>query len=393
LEFISKTPKHQLAMAIVTYYYSPLYGGLETQLLILSKFLVMKGFRVTVYTSRPVGTTNEEIDAGVRILRFGKSETVRGLEEAYNEIITKLEKSINNFDILYMPFGISPKYPISLQLKVAGIFFAKHKPVVLRITSSGRITELLHFDSKLVSFLKQVSKIIALNSGIALELRNAGVKNKSIFRVNNSVDVNRFKPIYISETKNSHNNKELRFIYPCRICEKKNIKDIIFDWNKASTLDVSFQNAQLLIVGDTNRGTEDRLLFKEILKLVDLSKSKISILPALNYQEMPDLYRKSDILLCYSLQEGMSNTTLEAMASGLPIISPSTEAFHELLIDSPNYIFKDSLTRIDTLLKAIRDYKEWNRIGLFNRKRIIKKFSTDVILPKYYKMFINLVSN
>ncbi len=42
-------------------------------------------------------------------------------------------------------------------------------------------------------------------------------------------------------------------------------------------------------------------------------------------EDMPQIYRQNDIFISASMQEGMSNAMLEAMASGLPIITTRCE--------------------------------------------------------------------
>ena len=380
------------SIAIVSYYFTPLYGGLETQLLMLSKFLAAEGSDVTVFTSRLECTESDEYMFDFRIRRFGTAESLEGLEQAYTAFLRELEDNIDTFDILYMPLGISLKYPLSLQLKVAQLFFSHQKPVVLRITSSGRVQELLHFNPKSIYILQQASKVISLNKGITSELKMAGVHEEAIFIIPNGVDVNLFRPVYSDDDHKLERDYPIKFVYPCRICEKKNIDALIADWMKAQDIEGNFKNAELLIIGDDNSSTEDRNFYKQIKKMVHFSDANVRLLPAIDYRGMPNLYRMSDIFICYSIQEGMSNATLEAMASGLPIIAPDTDAFRSLLHNSPNFLFKDSSDRINVLLEAARKQKDWKRIGLFNRNRVIENFSTDIVLPKYLNMFASLDS-
>lgn len=380
------------SIAIVSYYFTPLYGGLETQLLMLSKFLAAEGSDVTVFTSRLECTESDEYMFDFRIRRFGAAESLEGIEQAYTAFLRELEDNIDTFDILYMPLGISLKYPLSLQLKVAQLFFSHQKPVVLRITSSGRVQELLRLNPKSIYILQQASKVISLNKGITSELKMAGVYEEAIFIIPNGVDVNLFRPVYSDDDHKLERDYPIKFVYPCRICEKKNIDTLIADWMKAQDIEGNFKNAELLIIGDDNSSTEDRNFYKQIKKMVDFSDANVRLLPAIDYRGMPNLYRMSDIFICYSIQEGMSNATLEAMASGLPIIAPDTDAFRSLLHSSPNFLFKNSSDRINVLLEAARKQKDWKRIGLFNRNRVIENFSTDIVLPKYLNMFASLDS-
>lgn len=48
-------------------------------------------------------------------------------------------------------------------------------------------------------------------------------------------------------------------------------------------------------------------------------------------EQMPELYRRHDVFVSASMQEGMSNAMLEAMASGLPIVTTRCEGVDELI--------------------------------------------------------------
>lgn len=58
--------------------------------------------------------------------------------------------------------------------------------------------------------------------------------------------------------------------------------------------------------------------------------------------DMPEIYRRHDLFISASMQEGMSNAMLEAMASGLPIVTTRCEGVDELI--SNNGIVVDDPT-------------------------------------------------
>ena len=60
----------------------------------------------------------------------------------------------------------------------------------------------------------------------------------------------------------------------------------------------------------------------------------IEIAGRVGTENMPQLYRDNDIFISASMQEGMSNAMLEAMASGLPIITTACEGVAELIADN-----------------------------------------------------------
>jgi glycosyltransferase involved in cell wall biosynthesis len=67
---------------------------------------------------------------------------------------------------------------------------------------------------------------------------------------------------------------------------------------------------------------------------------------------MPQIYRDNDIYISATEQEGMSNAMLEAMASGLPIVTTRAEGIDELIADNGTVV--DDPTP-DTIAAAIVD--------------------------------------
>lgn len=51
-------------------------------------------------------------------------------------------------------------------------------------------------------------------------------------------------------------------------------------------------------------------------------------------EDMPQIYREHDVFVSASMQEGMSNAMLEAMACGLPIVTTRCEGVDELISDN-----------------------------------------------------------
>jgi glycosyltransferase involved in cell wall biosynthesis len=63
-------------------------------------------------------------------------------------------------------------------------------------------------------------------------------------------------------------------------------------------------------------------------------QNAVTLLGRREAAEMPDIYRGHDALVSASMQEGMSNAMLEAMASGLPIVTTRCEGVDELIADN-----------------------------------------------------------
>lgn len=103
------------------------------------------------------------------------------------------------------------------------------------------------------------------------------------------------------------------------------------------------------------------------LIICDVSKlSKVS--DAISQAQVRDeIYHKSSVFICASLFEGTPNPALEALASGLPVISTSVGNMPELIVDGVNgYLVKRS---VEDIVNALLKLKTGNQKELRHNAR------------------------
>lgn len=141
--------------------------------------------------------------------------------------------------------------------------------------------------------------------------------------VRNGVDVERFRPASEQERatlRNGFGFTRFTVLVPGRFVLEKNQWAALRSARHARDLDFVF-------VGDM-----DSALGKLALRFKDLARlGNVRFLG--RRHDMPDLYRAADALLQPTLAENQSLVTLEAMASGLPIITTPIPAQAELVED------------------------------------------------------------
>jgi len=146
------------------------------------------------------------------------------------------------------------------------------------------------------------------------------------------------------------------------------------------------KNVNLLIVGD---GDQKDSLINQIKKYH--SKDNIYFLGQRN--DVKELLKISDIFVLATEAEGMSNAILEAMASGLPVITTDILENKELIKNGKTGLLV-SVKSIDgfisSLNKLIRDEQMRNMLGKNAYKQILNKYSVDKVIMKL-KLFFNCV--
>jgi len=136
--------------------------------------------------------------------------------------------------------------------------------------------------------------------------------------------------------------RPLRALTVCRLIRRKRLDLLIQAAARAQVLGVPLT---LTIAGEGN-------LRQELQRQAELlgAANHISFLGRVPPERMPQLYRDHDLFLMSSAHEGMSNAMLEAMASGLPIITTPCEGVEELIAENGIVVDADA----ESLAQAIK---------------------------------------
>ncbi len=106
--------------------------------------------------------------------------------------------------------------------------------------------------------------------------------------------------------------------------------------------------------------------------------------------DIPEIMRALDVFVLPSLAEGVSNTILEAMASGLPVVATRVGGNPELIEDGETGQLVPS-SDPDAMAKALGSYmlnpKQAIQHGQAGRKKIEKQFSMEAMVANYLSVY------
>ncbi len=119
-------------------------------------------------------------------------------------------------------------------------------------------------------------------------------------------------------------------------------------------------------------------------------RDTVTILGRRDSGQVPDLYREHDVFVSASAQEGMSNAMLEAMASGLPIVTTRCEGVHELIADNGIVVDEPQPAELAEAVRRLRDNPEKRRKMAVAARRHAERFGWDRVAQAYLQLYEEL---
>jgi glycosyltransferase involved in cell wall biosynthesis len=110
---------------------------------------------------------------------------------------------------------------------------------------------------------------------------------------------------------------------------------------------------------------------------------------------VPEMLNAIDVFVLPSISEGMSNTTLEAMACGLPVVVTRTGGNPELTDDGRSgglFVPRDFKSLAQILAGFHSDRGRRDAFGAAARRRAVEKFSLAGMVQNYRELYLELAA-
>jgi sugar transferase (PEP-CTERM/EpsH1 system associated) len=111
--------------------------------------------------------------------------------------------------------------------------------------------------------------------------------------------------------------------------------------------------------------------------------------------EVPDILNTMDVFALTSISEGMSNTLLEAMATGLPVIATNVGGNPEVVVDGASgWLFqpRDAEALASRLISLASDENQRRQLSLAARQQTVERFSLARMLNDYSNLYLELAA-
>jgi sugar transferase (PEP-CTERM/EpsH1 system associated) len=212
--------------------------------------------------------------------------------------------------------------------------------------------------------------------------KSVGIPGRRIVQIYNGVDSKVFRPSKV-ETGSEFSRK--RVVIGCvgRLDPVKDHVTLLDAFHRlVSSGDVTV-DLRLVIVGDGE-------MRNEIRRFVSNRHLQENICLLGSRDDVPQVLRSIDIFVLPSLNEGISNTILEAMSTGIPVVATAVGGNPELVEDGvTGRLFEPG--DVGCLTNILRDYIQdpalSHRHGKAGRRRVVSDFSIESMTDAYESLY------
>lgn len=317
-------PTPERSILILNYEYPPLGGGAANATYYLLRELAKQHeFSIELVTSSTDSFKIEQLAPHVRVhkLDIGKSGNIH--YQSMKDLLMYAWKAYwyskklirkHPIDGIHAFFGI-PCGLVALLLRRQYIVSLRGSDVPFYNERFALLDKMLF--ARLSKHIWRKATAVIANSQQLKELALQTAPQQEIAVVYNGVDTEEFTPPSLRSTN------ELTLISTSRLIARKGIHLLV-----DATIELLNQGNELRLIIVGSGDMEDELR-KRVIE--SGHTKKIEFLGAVDHSTLPLWYKKADVFVLPSQNEGMSNSMLEAMASGLAIIATNTGGTQELL--------------------------------------------------------------
>ncbi|WP_148266754.1 glycosyltransferase [Methanocella arvoryzae] len=292
-----------------------------------------------------------------------------------------LEKELASMDILHAAETYN-----GYSYQAARVKTGMKKKLVLTVWENVPFLTLHRFrgglsNEKVVSYVRDNTDIfIAVTERAKNALIIEGVNEERIRVVPAGIDTDRFTPGPADEgllKTLGISGDDFTILFVGRLTREKGIYDMLYAARLVSR-DPDLSKVKFLIAGD---GPEKSAMNAAIKKLG--IEDRVKLAGNFTYDEIPGLYRIAKAFLLPSIpvhwwQEQFGMVLVEAMASGLPVISTMSGSIPEVVGDAGQLIQPaDPVSIYDAVRELSKDEAYCKSLAMKARKRAVEQFGLD----------------
>jgi len=357
----------------------PGIGGAELQVRLLSRALAARGHEVKILAprldpSRPVHETLDGIPVeriayprvrvlGSLILMLRFAWHLLRTRKRYDAIHVHIVKNLATIAGL-----LCPMLRASVIIKVSGAWefdggvldpAKRHQPLTLLRNAC----------------IRGVDYVQCISVYTRSRLREADYPERKLRMIHNAVDLDRYQ----AADRAPGGNAVPIVVFVGRMRPVKGVDVLVRAWKEVQAR----HRARLILAGDGP-------IVPDIKKLAAQTGVADSIEFVGEISTVPELLRRSDIYVQPSYQEGLPNSVLEAMATGLPIVATRISGNEDLVEDGRNGLLVppgDAAALAQAIVRLLADPVAARRMGERSRAIVSEQYGLPVVMAKLERAY------
>ncbi|MFO0952878.1 MAG: glycosyltransferase family 4 protein [Isosphaeraceae bacterium] len=371
---------------LIAYFY-PFESGAERQALLQGEELARLGHEVHVATHWVPGVEREATVRGIHVHRWiGSSK--RGPLFAPSFVASAaraLRRLRRKVDLIHTHQALWEAVAAGFARKIGWLGGV---PTVIQPASSGYYGEAEELRRTrgarvLRSLATANDAFVAISADIERQWLDLGVPAERMTRIASGVDHRHYSP------GPSRLESELlprpRVVFTGRLHPQKNLDLLLDAWPAVAAQTA----ANLVLVG---QGPE-RARLEEKVERLGVS-GRVQFTGAL--PDVAEALRAADVFVLPSVAEGMSNSLLEAMATGLPCVASRIGGNEDLLGPGGSGLLIDEATPgrwSEKLVELLNDQDLRARLGASARLRVEDEFALEKVVGRYVELYRRLLAS
>jgi glycosyltransferase involved in cell wall biosynthesis len=367
-------------------HFFPHASGAERQALAQGAELVRRGHSVRVVTRFIPGQPVDDVLEGVLIHRWIKTSSrgpLFGLSFVAG-VARALQKLRSRYDLIHTHQGLWEAISTGVARPLL-----RGAPTLIQPASSGYYGEAEELArTRGFPWLRRAvlrnTAFVAISADIERQWLALGVPRSKLVTLASGVDAVKFRPGLADGRVECTLPPRPRVVFTGRLHPQKNLQILLEAWPSI----VKSTGASLVLVGDG----EERESLSELAR-------KLGVIDWVRFagrvDDPSEHLRASDVFVLPSVAEGMSNSLLEAMATGLPCLASAIGGNTDLLGRGEAGLLLPSDRAeawSEAILRVLNDGELAQRLGRAARSRIEAEFSIEAVVDRYQELYGKLLA-
>jgi len=397
---------------ILTPYFFPVMGGVESNAERLARYLVDQHVRVQVLTKRiSAELPDDETRSGITIRRIGPrgERSAAGKWRLVPSALTWLIRHGGEYDVVccvdYRATGVAAilargvtRRPVVFQAQTTGVVTGENANPALRavgVRPDGAVARALK--GPIRNFYRRADAIACISHEIEREALAAGVERSRVHYFPNAIDMDLFRPPQSGERDRLRQKWNLSAdavvaVFVGRLSREKGLEDLLAAWRLVQQR--ARDKSLLLVAGPDMTGHRwdvgvSGRAFVERHRLGDTVRFLGPV------TDVPSLYRVADLAVQPSHFEALGLSAIEALASGVPVVASAVGGLPEFIVDNENGRLcppKDPERLAGCLESVLTDADLRGRLASRARASVRDEFDERLVFGRMRELFESLAN-